>query len=71
MGCPNDLGIASSSRRPGYTPKTLPGVREAIEGKRWDEAETEADVLGRALGKEGELLDQASTLLEQAKTKGR
>jgi N-acetylated-alpha-linked acidic dipeptidase len=54
----------------GYAPKTMPGVREAIEDQRWAEAETEADVLGRALGAEGELLDRASGLLE-AKAKGR
>jgi N-acetylated-alpha-linked acidic dipeptidase len=54
----------------GYAPKPMPGVREAIEAQRWAEAETEAGVLGRALGAEGELLDRASGLLE-AKAKGR
>jgi N-acetylated-alpha-linked acidic dipeptidase len=55
----------------GYAPKTMPGVREAIEGKRWDEAEAQAETLGRALGAEGGLLDQASTLLEHARANTR
>jgi N-acetylated-alpha-linked acidic dipeptidase len=55
----------------GYAAKTMPGVREAIEGKRWEEAESRAEVLGRALAAEGELLDRASGLLEQARAKGR
>jgi N-acetylated-alpha-linked acidic dipeptidase len=48
----------------GYSPKTMPGVREAIEGKRWSEAEEQAAVLGRALESEAALLDQASEALE-------
>lgn len=63
--------IAAPGLYTGYAPKTMPGVREAIEGKAWDEAEVEAEVLGRALGAEGELLDRAASLLEQAGAKPR
>ena len=63
--------IAAPGLYTGYAPKTMPGVWEAIEGSRWDEAEAEAGVLGRALSAEGELLDRASDLLEQAGAKGR
>jgi len=50
----------------GYAPKTMPGVREAIEAKRWDEAEAQAAVLGKALAEEAGVLDQAAELLERA-----
>jgi N-acetylated-alpha-linked acidic dipeptidase len=50
----------------GYSAKTMPGVREAIEAKRWGEAEAQAAVLGRALEGEAAVLDQASGLLEEA-----
>jgi N-acetylated-alpha-linked acidic dipeptidase len=50
----------------GYAAKTLPGVREAIEAKHWDEAEVQSAALGRALAREAEMLDQASALLERA-----
>ena len=51
----------------GYSPKTMPGLREAIESKRWDEAEREAAELGRALEAEAAVLDSASAVLEQAR----
>ncbi|HKT60912.1 MAG TPA: transferrin receptor-like dimerization domain-containing protein [Gemmatimonadales bacterium] len=50
----------------GYGAKTMPGVREAIEGKRWSEAESQAEVLGRALEQQATVLDQASALLERS-----
>ena len=50
----------------GYNPKTLPGVREAIEAKRWAEAEEQAAALGKALEAEAGVLDQGAALLEQA-----
>src|SRR5262249_48336801 len=59
--------LAAPGRETGYAPKTLPGVREAIEATRSDEAEVQAAVLARALGREGEALDQASVLLEHAR----
>ncbi len=47
----------------GYNPKTLPGVREAIEGKRWKDAEAGAVTLGQALERQAALLDEASAAL--------
>jgi N-acetylated-alpha-linked acidic dipeptidase len=49
----------------GYSAKTLPGVREAIEARRWAEAEAQAGALGHALETEAALLDRASELLER------
>jgi hypothetical protein len=43
----------------------MPGIREAIEGKRWAEAEEQVAVLGRALESEAALLDKASETLER------
>jgi hypothetical protein len=43
----------------------MPGVREAIEGKRWSEAEDQAAVLGKALEEEAEVLDKAAEVLEK------
>ncbi|HET8834305.1 MAG TPA: transferrin receptor-like dimerization domain-containing protein, partial [Gemmatimonadales bacterium] len=63
--------LAAPGRYTGYAPKTMPGVREAIEGKRWDEAEAQGEVLARALGAEAELLDRASDLLERVRPNGR
>ena len=37
----------------GYAAKTMPGVREAIEGKRWDEAEAQAGRAGTGAGAGG------------------
>jgi N-acetylated-alpha-linked acidic dipeptidase len=47
----------------GYNPKTMPGVREAIEEKRWQDADAGAAVLGRALERQAELLEQAAAVL--------
>jgi N-acetylated-alpha-linked acidic dipeptidase len=49
----------------GYGAKTMPGVREAIEAKRWPEAEAEAVRLGQVLEAEAQVLDEASALLER------
>ena len=43
----------------GYGAKTLPGVREAIEGRRWTEA---VDYIGRTAA----VLDGVSTRLNEA-----
>ncbi|HXQ44965.1 MAG TPA: transferrin receptor-like dimerization domain-containing protein, partial [Caulobacteraceae bacterium] len=43
----------------GYGAKTLPGVREAIEGRRWPEA---SDYIGRT----AQALDAARARIEQA-----
>jgi len=47
----------------GYGAKTLPGVREAIEGNRWDEANTYIGLTARVLNAYAERLDRASALL--------
>jgi N-acetylated-alpha-linked acidic dipeptidase len=43
----------------GYGAKTLPGVREAIEGRRWDEA-------GEFIGRTAAALNAASARIDQA-----
>jgi N-acetylated-alpha-linked acidic dipeptidase len=50
----------------GYAPKIMPGVREAIEAKRWAEAEAQVAVLGQALEAEAAELDRASAMLERS-----
>ena len=47
----------------GYGAKTLPGVREAIEGSRWDEANREARSAAEALQRLNEHIDTATRLL--------
>jgi N-acetylated-alpha-linked acidic dipeptidase len=47
----------------GYGVKTLPGVREAIEDNRWDQANEFAVRIADVLGKYCERLDQATALL--------
>ncbi|HWQ53586.1 MAG TPA: transferrin receptor-like dimerization domain-containing protein [Bryobacteraceae bacterium] len=44
----------------GYSVKTLPGVREAIEQGRWQDAETEIGRLAEVLGKHAELVQRAT-----------
>jgi N-acetylated-alpha-linked acidic dipeptidase len=50
----------------GYGVKTMPGVREGIEDKRYAEAEREAGRVAAALGREVALIDEAAALLENA-----
>ena len=47
----------------GYGVKTFPGVREAIEGKRWREAEAQAVRAARALDGEAALLEDLTDKL--------
>jgi N-acetylated-alpha-linked acidic dipeptidase len=47
----------------GYGVKTIPGVREAIEQKRWQEADEQIQRAGSILMKEADLLDEASAAL--------
>jgi N-acetylated-alpha-linked acidic dipeptidase len=47
----------------GYAVKTMPGVREAIEQKQYDEAEAEIGRVGKALEREAALLDSISSSL--------
>jgi N-acetylated-alpha-linked acidic dipeptidase len=44
----------------GYGVKTIPGVREAIEQKRWSEADRQIVRAAKALQDEADLLDQAT-----------
>ena len=47
----------------GYGVKTLPGVREAIEQRDWDEASEQAERLATVLDRLAETIDEASGLL--------
>jgi N-acetylated-alpha-linked acidic dipeptidase len=49
----------------GYSAKSLPGVREAIEGKRWREAEEQAATLGQMLEEEAGAIERAAEVLER------
>jgi N-acetylated-alpha-linked acidic dipeptidase len=51
----------------GYDPKTIPGVREAIEQKHWDEANSEIVRVSKVLDNERALIDSATQDLEAAK----
>jgi N-acetylated-alpha-linked acidic dipeptidase len=50
----------------GYGVKTVPGVREGIEQKRYAEAEQEIVRVAKALQDESALIESAAKLLEQA-----
>jgi N-acetylated-alpha-linked acidic dipeptidase len=47
----------------GYGVKTIPGVREAIEQKRWQEADEQILRVGKILTAEADLLDEAVAAL--------
>jgi len=47
----------------GYGVKTLPGVREAIEQKQWDEAARQIEQVSKALRNEAALLDAMTATL--------
>jgi N-acetylated-alpha-linked acidic dipeptidase len=51
----------------GYGVKTLPGVREAIEGDRWDEADRYAAVTAQVLVAYCDGIDQATALISAGK----
>jgi hypothetical protein len=46
--------------------KTVPGVREGIEQKKYAEAEQEITRVAKALDQESELIDSAAEVLEKA-----
>jgi len=48
----------------GYAPKTMPGIREAIEQRHWQEADTEIQRVGKVLENEAALIDSAAADLE-------
>ena len=49
----------------GYGVKTLPGVREAIEQKHWQEADEQIDVVSKTLGAAAEMINRAAGQLEK------
>jgi N-acetylated-alpha-linked acidic dipeptidase len=49
----------------GYGVKTLPGVREAIEERRWDEARQQIALLATVLGAATQAIDDAGAALQQ------
>jgi N-acetylated-alpha-linked acidic dipeptidase len=49
----------------GYSPKTMPGVREAIEEKRYSDADPEIAKVAKVLEAEAELIDQAAGEMEK------
>ena len=48
----------------GYGVKTIPAVREAIEQKKWSQAEQGTQTVGRVLQKEADLIEDAAKQLE-------
>jgi N-acetylated-alpha-linked acidic dipeptidase len=50
----------------GYDPKTIPGVREGIEQKRYAEAEQEIVRVAKALEDESALIESAAQILERS-----
>jgi len=51
----------------GYAVKTMPGVREAIEAGRWDEAERYAAMTAERLGAYAEGIEQATAVMSASK----
>ena len=48
----------------GYAPKTMPGIREGIEQRHWDEADAQIVRVANVLRSEAALLDTASSELD-------
>lgn len=55
--------VYAPGRYTGYEAKTLPGVREAIEDRRWSDANRYAQLTARALNAYSDRLDQAKAVL--------
>jgi N-acetylated-alpha-linked acidic dipeptidase len=49
----------------GYGVKTIPGVREAIEQKKWKEADEQIERVGKVLQDEAALIDAAAEKIEK------
>jgi N-acetylated-alpha-linked acidic dipeptidase len=49
----------------GYSAKTLPGVREAVEAQQWDEANQQARKLAETLRAAAAQVEEAAHLLKQ------
>jgi N-acetylated-alpha-linked acidic dipeptidase len=64
--------IYAPGRFTGYNPKTLPGVREAVEEERWDDADRYAALTAAALNAYSDRLDDGVRLLSspRAATQG-
>ena len=58
--------IYAPGRYTGYDPKTLPGVREAIEEERWADVDRYAALTGAALDAYADRLDQGVRLMGEA-----
>jgi len=56
--------IYAPGRLTGYGAKTLPGVREAIEDRRWADADRYAKLTADALNAYSDRLDQAAAVLK-------
>ena len=54
----------------GYGVKTLPGVREGIEERRWDEAEEYINRTAAAIGRFAETIERAAALAGTGETHG-
>jgi len=57
--------VFAPGRLTGYGAKTLPGVREAIEDRRWADADRYARLTAGALNAYSDRLDQARAVLEE------
>jgi N-acetylated-alpha-linked acidic dipeptidase len=57
--------VYAPGRLTGYAVKTLPAVREAIDGRRWEEASTYAPITARVLEAYAAGIDQATALLNR------
>ena len=60
--------IYAPGRFTGYNPKTLPGVREAIEEERWEDADRYAALTGSALEAYANRLDEGVRLITSVGT---
>ncbi|HEY2106253.1 MAG TPA: transferrin receptor-like dimerization domain-containing protein, partial [Candidatus Binataceae bacterium] len=60
--------IYAPGRFTGYGAKTLPGVREAIEDRRWADANRYVKITAAALDAYSDRLDQATAVLEKPAT---
>ncbi len=49
----------------GYAVKTLPSVREAVEQKKWQEADQQIQIVGKVLEGEAALIDSVAVQLEK------
>lgn len=54
----------------GYGVKTLPGIREAIEQNRWEEANRYTTIVATALNRYSAIIDRAASILSRAQQGG-